>query len=227
MAGDLGVADHVLFRGVLDNAATRRAIGSCTLLLVPSRTREGFGLVAAEAALAGTPCIASRVGGLPEVVEDNVTGRLVAENDAEALADAAASLLQDPREWQRCSDNALQRGFSLQERPAVARRIRSGALLAGTHRCARRRGRPLSAFLEWGMQEGRSGDTGRSTRRQPPARDLFDLIGMALRQRPLLKRWKARATDPASAFEMFAQERAALLRIGGFPLLRYKLSGVK
>lgn len=109
LATGLGVASHVRFRGVLENAATRRAIGSSTLLLVPSRTREGFGLVAAEAALAGTPCIASRVGGLPEVVEDEVTGRLVPEDDAEALADAAEGLLRNPDEWQRLSDNALKR----------------------------------------------------------------------------------------------------------------------
>ena len=109
LAHDLGVADHVTFKGTLEHADTRRAIGDCSLLLVPSRTREGFGLVAAEAALAGTPCIASRVGGLPEVVEDGVTGRLVPEDDAPAIADAAAGLLLQPGEWQRLSDNALQR----------------------------------------------------------------------------------------------------------------------
>jgi hypothetical protein len=49
----------------------------------------------------------------------------------------------------------------------------------------------------------------------------------AVRQRPLLQRWKTRATGPGPAFDMFEAERAALLRIGGFPYLRYKLSGVK
>ena len=52
-------------------------------------------------------------------------------------------------------------------------------------------------------------------------------LARAWRQRPLLRRWKAHATDPDSAFDMLEKERAALLRIGGFPYLRYKLSRTK
>lgn len=62
------------------------------VLVVPSRW-EGFGLVALEAMRAGRAVFASRVGGLPEVVEDGVTGCLFAPEDAEALA----ALLTDVR----------------------------------------------------------------------------------------------------------------------------------
>lgn len=61
------------------------------VLVVPSRW-DGFGLIAAEAMRAGLPVVASRVGGLPEVVEDGVTGVLVPAGSPEALADAIRKL---------------------------------------------------------------------------------------------------------------------------------------
>jgi glycosyltransferase involved in cell wall biosynthesis len=60
---------------------------SADVLVVPSRW-EGFGLIAAEAMRAALPVIASRVGGLPEVVEDGVTGVLIPPDDPHALVNA-------------------------------------------------------------------------------------------------------------------------------------------
>jgi glycosyltransferase involved in cell wall biosynthesis len=65
------------------------------VLAVPS-LYEGFGLMAAEAGAAGVPAVASAVAGLSEVVEDEVTGLLVAPGDAEGLAVALIRLLGDP-----------------------------------------------------------------------------------------------------------------------------------
>jgi glycosyltransferase involved in cell wall biosynthesis len=62
------------------------------VLVVPSR-EEPLGAVAAEALAAGTPVVATRVGGLPEVVEDGVTGALVAPNRPAELADAVVRVL--------------------------------------------------------------------------------------------------------------------------------------
>jgi glycosyltransferase involved in cell wall biosynthesis len=62
------------------------------VLVLPSR-QEPFGTVLAEAMAAGTPVVATRVGGLAEVVEDGVTGRLVAPGDPAALAAAILEVL--------------------------------------------------------------------------------------------------------------------------------------
>jgi glycosyltransferase involved in cell wall biosynthesis len=62
------------------------------VLVLPSR-QEPFGTVLAEAMAAGVPVVATRVGGLPEVVEDGVTGELVAPGDPVALADAVLRVL--------------------------------------------------------------------------------------------------------------------------------------
>ncbi len=71
--------------------ATAAQLQAADVVVVPSRW-EGFGLVAAEAMRAGKPVIASCVGGLRELVEDGVTGRLVPPDSAEALR---AALLTD------------------------------------------------------------------------------------------------------------------------------------
>ena len=65
------------------------------LFLLPSAT-ESFGLAALEAMACGVPVIASRVGGLPEVIEDGVTGFLHAPDDLEAMAESGISLLTAP-----------------------------------------------------------------------------------------------------------------------------------
>jgi glycosyltransferase involved in cell wall biosynthesis len=65
---------------------------SLDVLVLPSH-QEPFGTVLAEAMNAGTPVVATRVGGLAEVVDDGVTGRLVAPSDPAALAAAVADVL--------------------------------------------------------------------------------------------------------------------------------------
>ena len=67
-------------------------MGALDVLVLPSRA-EPFGTVLAEAMNAGTPVVATRVGGLPEVVDDGVTGRLVEPGDPRALAAAIREVL--------------------------------------------------------------------------------------------------------------------------------------
>jgi glycogen(starch) synthase len=74
-------------------------IKDSTLVVMPSRT-EPFGLVALQAAQMGRPIVATRVGGLPEVILDGETGLLVEANDSDALASAILRLLRSP-EWAR------------------------------------------------------------------------------------------------------------------------------
>ncbi|MGE0799728.1 MAG: glycosyltransferase [Lautropia sp.] len=77
--------------GWLPRDEVQRYIASADVLVMPSRW-EGFGLTALEAMRAGKPVIASRVGGLPEIVVDGVTGRLVAVDDRPGLTAAMASM---------------------------------------------------------------------------------------------------------------------------------------
>lgn len=94
-AQHLGIAARVDFRGWVHPDATAALIDAATIVVMPSR-REPLGLVALEAALRGRPVVAARVGGLPEVVDDGVTGLLVPAGDVSALTAALARLLREP-----------------------------------------------------------------------------------------------------------------------------------
>jgi glycogen(starch) synthase len=86
----------VRFLGGVDPRAVPGWINAATLLVVPSRWKEAFGLVALQAAQQARPVVGSRVGGLPEVVLHKETGLLVEREDPEALARAVLRLLADP-----------------------------------------------------------------------------------------------------------------------------------
>jgi glycosyltransferase involved in cell wall biosynthesis len=66
------------------------------VIVTPSTAPEALKLVALEAMAMSRPVVATRVGGVPEVVENGATGYLVEPGDDEALADAITALLRDP-----------------------------------------------------------------------------------------------------------------------------------
>lgn len=86
--------DSVELVGEVGHAATVAEYGRSTVV-VNSSLSESFGLSAVEGMACGLPVVASRVGGLPESVEDGVTGLLVPPDDAAALAAALGRLLED------------------------------------------------------------------------------------------------------------------------------------
>ena len=79
------------------------------LLVLPSLYEE-LGTVLLEAMQAGLPIVASKTGGIPDVIEDGVNGVLVAPGEPEALARAIDRLLADPGLTCRLSEGARERG---------------------------------------------------------------------------------------------------------------------
>lgn len=96
-AAELGITLRIDFVGWLHPEYVPEFINTSTMVVMPSRWREAFGLVALQAAQMGRPVVATSTGGLPEVVIDGVTGLLVPIDDAVAMADAMTRLLDDPR----------------------------------------------------------------------------------------------------------------------------------
>ena len=80
-------------------------------LVVPSVWFETFGLVAAEAMAHGLPVIASRIGGLPEVVEHGVSGLLVNPGDSDDLARAMRLLWENPSLCRQMGEAARRRAI--------------------------------------------------------------------------------------------------------------------
>ena len=70
---ELGVADGLELLGWVEPSRLPHVLAEGSVVLMPSRWEEAFGLVALEAALVGRPVVATRGGGLPEVVDDGVT----------------------------------------------------------------------------------------------------------------------------------------------------------
>ncbi|MBI3952013.1 MAG: N-acetyl-alpha-D-glucosaminyl L-malate synthase BshA [Acidobacteria bacterium] len=87
-----GVAEFVHFAG--KQPYMPDCLSLADVLLLPSEL-ESFGLAALEAMACEVPVVASRVGGLPEVIDDGVTGYLLEVGDVDAMAEAAIQLLQD------------------------------------------------------------------------------------------------------------------------------------
>jgi L-malate glycosyltransferase len=107
----LGVADRIHALGEQD--AVTPLLSIADLFLLPS-SQESFGLAALEAMACGVPVVASRVGGLPEVVEHGATGFLHPPDDVEGMAASGIALLTDPQ---------LHRSFAERGRRVVTGRF--------------------------------------------------------------------------------------------------------
>jgi len=92
LAHDLGIQAKVHFLGKLERV--HELLPLADILLMPSEL-ESFGLAALEAMACKVPSVATRVGGVPELIDDGVTGLLYPVGDVEAMASGALSLLKD------------------------------------------------------------------------------------------------------------------------------------
>jgi glycosyltransferase involved in cell wall biosynthesis len=89
------------------------------LFLLPSAS-ESFGLAALEAMACGAPVIASNAGGLPEVVEDGVSGYLLPVGAIDAMAEAGARILKD---------DALRKKMRVAARKIAVEKFSAGAIV--------------------------------------------------------------------------------------------------
>jgi glycosyltransferase involved in cell wall biosynthesis len=132
LARTLGVEDRVRMLGFREDVGT--VLGAADLVAVPSTAPDPLPGAAIEAAAAGCAVIASAHGGLPEIISDGRTGRLVAPGDATALARVTAELLDDPELREQLGAAA---SADVRERFAASRLLTSiqelyDSLLAGS-----------------------------------------------------------------------------------------------
>jgi glycosyltransferase involved in cell wall biosynthesis len=108
----LGIGADVTFLGWVPNTALPPYYRAAALSVIPS-LEEGFGIPAAEAMGCETAVVATDAGGLPEVVEHEVTGLVVPRGDVDALASAMESLLVDPARRRRMGVAGRERALRL------------------------------------------------------------------------------------------------------------------
>lgn len=95
LAKTLEISRAVTFHDRVELQESIRLIGQSDIMVMPS-VKEGFGVAAVEAAAAGIPVIATRVGGIPEIVADGISGILIPPGDRPALAAAIVRLASAP-----------------------------------------------------------------------------------------------------------------------------------
>jgi glycosyltransferase involved in cell wall biosynthesis len=107
LARRLGVADRVHFCGYIDDPARDRLYANAHVFVLPS-TQEGFGIVFLEAWQHGLPVVTAEGGAAPEIVRHGVDG-LCVPPEAEAIARAVTSLLEDPQRCRRMGEEGRRR----------------------------------------------------------------------------------------------------------------------
>lgn len=121
-----GLAGEIDWSAFVPQTAMPAEYGASTVTVLPTRGRhEGLGLTLVEALLAGSAVVGTRVGGIPEVVEDGETGLLVPPAAPAALADALARLLDDAALRERLTGEGQARTAATYGAAAASRRVLS------------------------------------------------------------------------------------------------------
>jgi glycosyltransferase involved in cell wall biosynthesis len=132
---------RVHFHGRLPKDRLDARLAACRLVVVPSRCHENQPMSILEAYGFGTPVVASRLGGIPELVVEGTTGLLVDHDDPAALADAIATVAADPQ-------RAAEMGRA--GRALVEERFTPEIHLAGLERLYQEAGAPAPAATSAG-----------------------------------------------------------------------------
>jgi glycosyltransferase involved in cell wall biosynthesis len=117
-ASTSAIGSQVVFTGWLSQIELNEYLSSECIFIMPSMLGEAFGLIAAEASMAGAAVIVSRIGALPEIVEDRVSGLVVTPGDSNSLAQAIEELLNDEELRSKFGSEAkkrAQRLFSMEK----------------------------------------------------------------------------------------------------------------
>jgi len=135
LIGSRGLDGTVLLRGPLPQGAVRRVVGEAAVLAAPcvigeDGNRDGLPTVLLEAMALGTPCVATDVTGIPEVVHHHETGLIVAQRDHVALADALERLFDDSELRCRLARSAralIEAEFDIHRQTARLREVFAGS----------------------------------------------------------------------------------------------------
>lgn len=133
-----GVRDQVRLLGSLSDETLAQLYRACDLVILPAHASrddvEGFGIVLLEAAAAGKPAVATRVGGIPDAINEGRSGVLVDPTNYEAMAEAVVELLSDDTKRHHMGEYARQRAQSEFSWLRIAQRYETifGALLSAT-----------------------------------------------------------------------------------------------
>ena len=132
-AAALGIADRVVFHGYMDETGVRQRLAEADVFVMTSFA-EGVPVVLMEALAAGVPAVATRIAGIPELIEDGVTGLLIPPAEPVAAAEAVRRLLEDPELRNRIAAagrEKVEREFNLESECERLAKLMTTALPEG------------------------------------------------------------------------------------------------
>lgn len=118
LARELGVADRVRFAGALEHEAALAAVARANVFALacvetPDGDHDCLPVALMDAMSLGVPCVSSDAFGIPELIEDGVSGRLAPAGDAHAFADRIQSLFEGPDEIGRAGQDVVRARYDL------------------------------------------------------------------------------------------------------------------
>jgi glycosyltransferase involved in cell wall biosynthesis len=132
MSKKIGINEHVKFTGFIGSTFKKMLYyKSADIFVLPSTMRhESCGIVNLEAMACGVPIVASKIGGVPDVVKDGENGLLVPPKDSEALADAIIYLLENEDVRDKMGKNGRKRvkGYSWEKIVEMTEKVYEGLI---------------------------------------------------------------------------------------------------
>jgi len=110
LASSLGIRSQTHFLGTRSATEIVKLLHGCTVLVLPSK-EESFGIAIIEAMACRKPVVATRVGGVPEIIEHGISGLLVEPENPAALAEGIRCVLENPGLQRTLAENAYHRAM--------------------------------------------------------------------------------------------------------------------